>query len=122
MRFRRETREKIHRLKAAEAEAARGTEARTITASEFAFWTSNPEWQIRKEIEAGTLPTRIGKRRRILITLEVRLRLEAGLKKVSAELGLDDHADESAAAADEAVHHDEPGGVAQLSITAILGM
>jgi hypothetical protein len=105
MRLRRETREKIRLLSAAEVEMARNAEARTITASDFAFWTSTTDWQVRKEIDDGTLPVRmIGKRRRILITPAVRLRLEAGMKKLSAELCLDDHDDSSA---DKSRHPEE---------------
>lgn len=45
--------------------------------SEFAFYTSTPESQLRKEIEAGTLQTRMaGKRRRTVITREASSRLK----------------------------------------------
>jgi hypothetical protein len=112
MRLRHETREKVHRLNAGEVEAARRAEARTITVSDFTLWTSTTDCQVRKEIDAGTLRTRmLGKRRRIVLTPDVRLRLQADVKTVLAVLGLDER-DESSAKnqdADETAQHDKAG-------------
>jgi hypothetical protein len=73
---------------ASSAELARKIEARTISISEFAYYTSISALEVREEIEHGALRTRmVGKRRRILITPEARSRVLAGMARLK-ELGM----------------------------------
>ncbi len=89
MKQRREVREQIARRRASEADIKRSILSRTVPLTEYAELTGTPLAQVHKEIEAGTLPTRmVGNRRRIRLTREIADRMIAGLQRLSEELGV----------------------------------
>ena len=80
MKQRRETREKIARWQASQAELTRAVQQSTMTAAEFADFTGLKPAQVSEEMDAGTISWKtVGKQRRIQLTPEVRERLLAGL-------------------------------------------
>lgn len=82
MKQRREVRERIAQRQALQAEVARSIERSTMTVAEFVDITRMASGKVRKEMDAGTIPSKmVGKLRRILLTPEIRKQLIAALEE-----------------------------------------
>jgi len=81
MKQRREVRERIAQRQALEAELARRVEQSTMTVAEFADITRFSPAKVKKELDAGTIPSKmVGQLRRIRLTPAIRKQLVAALK------------------------------------------